>query len=75
VELAAAIPARGDEVRILEHAQVLHDAESAHVRQRRLQLAQRLTVSLSQPIQQCAPMRVRERPEDRLQPFHRADYM
>jgi hypothetical protein len=54
---------------------MLHDAEASHLRQRRLELAERLTVLLPKPIQQRAPMRVRERPEGRLQLIHADDFM
>ena len=47
-------------------------AEPSHLRQRILELAQRLAVPLAKPIEQRAPMRIGERPEDRLQYFHRS---
>ena len=75
MELSAPIAAGDHEVRVLEHSQVLHDAKASHLRQRRLELAQRLTVPLPQTIEQPAPMRIGESPEDRLQSFHRVDYM
>ena len=70
VELATAVAAGEHEVRILEHPQVLHDAEASHLRQCRLELAQRLAVSFAKPIEQRAPMRIGERPKRRLQLFH-----
>ena len=75
VELVSAVAAGGNEMRILEHSQVLHDAEAGHLRQHRLQLAERLAVPLSEPIQQRAPMLIGKRFERRLELFHAADYM
>ncbi len=75
VELPPAVPARGDEVRILEHAKVLHDAEAGHLRERRLQLAERLAIALPEPVEQHAPVRVGERPECRCQVLHAGNFM
>ena len=51
-----------DEARLLEHPEVLHDAEARH-RQPRLQRAQRLPVRLEQLVEQPAPRRIGQRPE------------
>lgn len=76
MQLSASITSRGHEVRILEHAKVLHDAEAGHLRQCLDELAEGLAVLLAKPIQQRPPMRIGEGPECRLQLFHHApDYM
>jgi hypothetical protein len=62
VQLFPARPARHDEVRIFEDAQVLHDAEARHV-QLRLELRERAAVTHKEPIEQEATRRVGERLE------------
>ena len=55
VEVVVALPpdlAARDEVRPFEDAEVLHDAEPRHLRQHRLQLSQRLAVTLEEPVEQ-----------------------
>src|SRR6476620_737584 len=54
---------RDDEPRLLEHAQVLHKAESRHG-QPVLELAQRLAILLEEPVEELATRRVGERSED-----------
>jgi hypothetical protein len=53
------------EVGRLQHAQVLHDPESRHLRQRRAQLTERLAIALEEPVEQDPPTWVGECPEDR----------
>ena len=47
---------------VLEHPQVLHDAEPGH-REPLLELAERLPVALVQRVEQTPPGRIGERPE------------
>src|SRR5215217_5106992 len=53
---------RHDEPRLLQHAQVLHDAEAGHL-ELRLQLAERPSAALEQPVEEQQSGRVRERLE------------
>src|SRR5215217_4971561 len=53
---------RHDEPRLLQHAQVLHDAEAGHL-ELRLQLAERPSAALEQPVEEQPSGRVRERLE------------
>ena len=52
-----------DEVRRLEDAEVLHDAEPRHGRQRRLQLTERLAIALEEPVEQRPAAGVGQRAE------------
>ena len=64
------------EIRRLEHAQVLHDPEPRHLRQRLAQLAERLAIALEEPIEEHPSTRVGEGPEDRGHVIrHVADFM
>ena len=60
--LLAALPARDDEIRALEHAQMLHHSEAGHC-ELLLELRQRLSVAREQEIEQEAPRAVRKRLE------------
>ena len=51
-----------DEVRLLEHAQVLHDPEAGHL-QLGLELGQRAAVTLEEPVEEEAAGGVGERLE------------
>jgi hypothetical protein len=62
VQLLPPRPARDHEARVLQHAQVLHDAEARH-RQLRLQLGQRAPVARVEPVEQEPPGGIRERLE------------
>jgi hypothetical protein len=66
VQLPPTDAANGDQVGGLKHAQVLHDAEARHVRQRRIQLAERLSVPLEEAIQQEPSVAIAKRFEDEL---------
>ena len=55
--------AAGHEAGRLQDAQVLHDAEPAHLRQRRLQVSQRLAITLEEPVEQRPPAGVGQRAE------------
>jgi hypothetical protein len=70
VELVPSVAARRDQPCILEDPQVLHDAEAGHGRQHRLELAQRLAIALAEPVEQPAPIRVGQRPEDGFHLLH-----
>ena len=66
VEVVVALPsdlAARDEVRPFEDAEVLHDAEPRHLRQGRLQLSQRLAITLEEPVEQRPAAGVGQRPE------------
>ena len=52
-----------DEVRNLEDAEVLHDAEPGHRRQGRLELSGRLAITLEEPVEQRPPAGIGQRPE------------
>jgi hypothetical protein len=54
VQLLAALAPGRDQVRLLQHPQVLHDSEARH-RQPRLEGGQGLAVLLEQRVQQQAP--------------------
>ena len=43
------------EVRLLQHAQVLHDPEARHLRQVLAQLTERLAIALEEPVEQDPP--------------------
>jgi hypothetical protein len=62
VQLFPARPARDDEARVFEHAEVLHDAEARHL-QLGLELRERAAVTRKEPVEQEAPRRVGKRPE------------
>ena len=64
VELGAARPFGDDEVRLLEHVQVLHDAEARHVGQHLAQLVERLAVAASKRVEQGPATFVGQRLED-----------
>lgn len=66
VQLPPAHAANGDQVGGLQHAQVLHHAEPRHVRQRRVELAERLAVPLEEAIQQQPSVAIAKRFEDEL---------
>jgi hypothetical protein len=74
--LAPLAPGR-DQARLLEHAEVPHDAEPRHRRQVRAQLAERLAIALEEPVEEQAPARVAEGPERRRHRVvdHGPDYM
>ena len=59
VQLLPARPPRDDETGLLEHAQVLHDAEARHL-QLGLQLGERAAVTHEEPVEQEATGRVGE---------------
>ncbi len=63
VQLLPARPAGDDEAGVLEHAQVLHDAEAGHL-ELGLELRERAAVALEEPVEQMAPGRVGKRLED-----------
>ena len=48
---------------VLEHAQVLHDAEAGHL-ELGLELAERAAVTLEEPVEQMPPRRIGQRLED-----------
>jgi hypothetical protein len=62
VPLFPALPARDDEPRVLEQAQMLHDAEARHL-QLGLELGERAAVTHEEPVEQEATRRVCERLE------------
>ena len=62
-----------DEARVLEHAQVLHDAEARHL-QLGLQLGQRAAVTLEELVEQEATRRVGERLEHAVVVGHAAEH-
>ena len=55
--------AAGHEAGRLEDAEVLHDAEPRHLRQRRLEVSQRLAITLEEPVEQRPPAGVGQRAE------------
>src|ERR1700758_2124276 len=59
VQLGPALAARIHEPRLLEHAEVLHDAESRHL-ELRLELRERAAVALEEPVEEMASRRVRQ---------------
>ena len=63
VQLLPALPAGDDEPGVLEHAEVLHDAEAGHL-ELGLELRERAAVALEEPVEEMAPGRVGERLED-----------
>jgi hypothetical protein len=65
VQLLPPRPARYDDARPLEHAQVLHDTEPRH-RQLRLELCQRATVTFEEQIEKESACRIRECLEHRI---------
>ncbi len=68
VEVVALLAADLDgrhEIRLLQHAQVLHDPEARHVRQVLAQLPERLAIALEEPIEQDPPIGIGEGPEGR----------
>ena len=56
-------PAGDDEARLLEDAQVLHDAEARHL-ELGLELRERAAVALEEPVEEMPARRIGERPED-----------
>ena len=62
VALTPHLPARHQPGR-LEDPEVLHHAEPGHARQRRLELSQRLAITLEEPVQQRPPIGLGQRPE------------
>ena len=60
------------EPRVLEDAEVLHDAEPGHL-QLGLQLRERAAVTREEPVEQEPPRRVRERLEDQVVVSHAND--
>jgi hypothetical protein len=71
VELLATTSPGDHQVRLLEHAQVLHDAETGH-RQALLELGERLAVLFEEPIEQLPSGGISECPEHLI---HDQDYM
>ena len=65
VALLAPDPQGRDEVRLLQHREVLHDPEPRHPGQVLAQLAERLAIALEEPVEQDPPIRIGEGPEDR----------
>ena len=63
VELLAPRSPGHDETRILEHPQMLHDAEARHL-DLRLELRERAAVTFVEPVEQEPPRRIGERLED-----------
>ena len=63
MQLLPATAAGDDEPGLLEHAQMLHDAEARHL-DLRLELAERAAVMLEEPVEQEAPCRIGECLED-----------
>src|SRR5207244_94543 len=63
VMLLPADPTGGHEAGGLEDAQVLHRTESGHLRQRLLELRERLAIALMESIEQESPGWIRQRPE------------
>jgi len=59
VQLLSPCSARDHEARVLEHTQVLHDAEAGHL-QLGLELGERAAVTLEEPVEEESPRRVRE---------------
>jgi hypothetical protein len=66
-------PARRHEPRVLQHAQVLHDAEARH-RQLRLELGEGAPVAHEQPVEQEAPGGIGERLEHAVVVRHVREY-
>ena len=62
VELLPSIPTSRQQAGILQDAKVLHHAEPGH-RQVRLELRERLAISLKEPIEQQPAVWVRQRSE------------
>jgi hypothetical protein len=71
VELLAAASFRNHQARVLEHAEMLHDAEARH-RQAPLEGGQALAVGLEELVEQAPSGRVGQRPEDLV---HGASYV
>ena len=65
VELLATLAPRRDEIRLLEHPQVLHHAEAGH-RQALLERRQCLPVLGEELVEELAPRRIGKRPEHRV---------
>src|SRR6476646_1553687 len=63
MELLAAPPARDHEVRLLEHAEVLHHPEARH-RELPPEFAERLAVPAAELVEELPPGRRRQRSED-----------
>ena len=68
--LLAPGPAGGDEVGLLQHAEVLHHAEARDLRKHGAELAERLTIAGEQRVEQRPTVRVGQCPEDE---FHTGD--
>jgi hypothetical protein len=73
VQLLPPRPARDHEPRVLQHAQVLHDAEARH-RQLRLELGEGAPVAHEQPVEQEAPGGIGERLEHAVVVRHVREY-
>ena len=67
VDLRPAPPFGDDEVRLLEHPQVLHHSEPGHVGSQLTELCQRLAVAGAQRIEDHPAVPVGQRLEDRLE--------
>ena len=63
VQLQAPFAPGGHQVRLLEHAKVLHDPKAGHGRQALGKLGERLAITLEEPVQELAPVEVRQGPE------------
>jgi hypothetical protein len=63
VELLSATASGDDESRVLENLEMLHDAEARH-HETLLERTQRLAVLAEEFIEQLAPSRIRQCPED-----------
>ena len=67
VVLLAADAAGLDQAGLLEDIEVAHHAEARHRGQGRRELAEGLSVAIEQPVEEQAPARITESPEDRRQ--------
>src|SRR5437763_6819006 len=63
-----------DQPGVLEDAQVLHDAEAAHLRYLGLQFAERAAVTLEEPVEQQSPGRIGQRLEDPVVVVHATEH-
>src|SRR5579883_408830 len=71
MQLLAAAPSRSDQVRRLEHVEVLRDALARHI-QMLAQLVKRAAVMRVQHIQQLAPARIGQSLEQQISVAHRS---
>ena len=69
VELCPALAHGRDQVGVLKHAEVLRCRLARHLK-RLAQLAQSLTIALSQAVEQASPRRIRQRTEHRVAIIH-----